>query len=101
MSDGMSWTSVPPLATLRTWMPRQIAKIGRCDVVAAGQEQTVDAFERLLDGHRRVDQSHLSSDVEDGLLVILDFPAGADRDERHGYIRVGTSIPIKSSARVS
>ena len=28
-SEGMSCTSVPPQATFSTWMPRQIAKIGR------------------------------------------------------------------------
>ena len=34
-SDGMSWTSVPPIATLSTCMPRQIASSGMPAAIAA------------------------------------------------------------------
>ena len=133
----MSCTSVPPHATFSTWMPRQIAKIGRLraraaaisaisnssrpgsasidrrvrrfavarrrDIVAAGQHQPVDAGERLLDVHRRVEDARLAADVKDRLPVVLELPARADANEAGimSYIRLGTSMPIRSSARVS
>ena len=43
--DGMSCTSVPPQATFSTWMPRQIAKIGRLRLRA--QRQSARSRTRL------------------------------------------------------
>ena len=139
--DGMSCTSVPPQATFSTWMPRQIARIGRSraargrderdlelvarrlgvddrrvrrlavarrrDVVAAGQQQAVDAVRaRRSTGHRAIDDADLAADVEDRLPVVLELaarvmPMSGHDELRIVYIRVGTSIPIRSSARVS
>jgi hypothetical protein len=70
-------------------------------VGAAGQQQSVDAGERLSDRHRQVEDARLAADMEDRLPVIFELPARCDANHGHGYIRFGTSMPIRSSARVS
>src|SRR5439155_23848754 len=71
------------------------------DVVAAGQHQPVDPGQRLLDGHRGIENPRLASDVENRLPVILELAAGGNTDDSHNYIRPGTSMPMRSRARVS
>ena len=53
---------------------------------------------------RRVEHAHLAAHVQYRLPVVLELAAIRDTDERHSvrarYIRAGTSIPIRASARV-
>ena len=78
---------------------RRLAVSRGLDVAAAGQQQAVDARQRLLDRHRRVEDAHLAAGVKDRLPVVFELPARGNGDERHIYIRDGTSIPINSRAR--
>ena len=50
-----------------------LAVARRRHVVAAGQQQPVDAGHRLVERHRRIEQPRLAADVEDRLPVVLDL----------------------------
>ncbi len=80
---------------------RRFAVSRRRHVGAAGQQETADAGERLLDRHRQVEDARLAADMEDRLPVVFELPARCDANHGHSYIRFGTSMPIRSSARVS
>ena len=92
---------VAPGSASTTVACARLAVARRRHIVAAGQHQAVDAGERLLDRHRRVENARLAADVQDRLPVVFELPAGRDANDRHSYIRFGTSMPIKSSARVN
>ena len=49
----------------------------------------------------RVQHPRFASGTTDGLLVIMQATAGRDTNDGHDHILGGTSIPIRSSARVS
>ena len=66
---------------------------------AAGRRRRRAPRRRLIDASTHAD---LAAGVKDGLLVVLELAARGDCDLRPWrYIRVGTSMPIRSSARVS
>ena len=84
---------------------RRFAVQRRCDILAAGQQQAVEAVERVGDLHGRLEDADFAAGMEDRLPVVLQLAARRDSNQWHEhqrrYIRVGTSIPIRSSARVS
>ena len=46
--DGMSCTSVPPPATFRIWMPRQIANIGQIEAPRGGNQADLELVARRI-----------------------------------------------------
>ncbi len=62
---------------------RRFAVSRRRHVTAPREEQAVDALERGVDGHRRVDNPHLAADVEDRLFVVLELAAGGNGNKGH------------------
>jgi hypothetical protein len=99
---------------------RRLAVPRRRHVVAAGEDEPADPGECVVDRRRHVEDRRRPADVQDRLLVVLELPAMSDTDGGHkrwrrvrrlyprfrrppvaAYMRAGTSIPIRSSARVS
>jgi hypothetical protein len=67
----------------------------RRDIVAPGQKESVSALERVGHTHRGVDHADVAARVKNRLLVVFEPVARGNRNICHGYIRVGTSIPIR------
>ena len=72
------------------------------DVAATGQEQAVSVRE-LLGCNRsgQIEHHRIASCQTDRFHVVGRLAARCDNDAWHGYIRVGTAMPMRSSARVS
>ncbi len=62
---------------------RRLPVSRRRHIVAAREHESVDAGERLLHGHRRIEHAHLAADVENRLAVVLELATGGDSDQRH------------------
>src|SRR5262249_52568897 len=80
---------------------RRFTVAGWSDIVAAREQETLGPVERVGDTHRVIDDPHLAAGVQHRLPIVLELATLDDGDERHSYIRIGTSMPISSSARVS
>ena len=74
----------------------------RVDVAAAGQEQAVSVRELLgCAAAVRSSDDRIAAGHADRFHVVGNLAARRDDDAWHGYIRAGTAMPIRSSARVS
>jgi hypothetical protein len=81
---------------------RRLAVERRVHVVAAGQEQPVDAAQRDVGGFVDRERPRDGARAADRRFIVARLLAGRDGDDRHpAYIRAGTSTPIRSRARVS
>ena len=56
----------------------------RRDVVATGEQQPVDAIQRVRHAHGRVHDANLAAGVENRLLVVFELAARRNRNMSHG-----------------
>ena len=63
----------------------RLAVPARRDVLAAGQQQPADAFERVRHRHRRVEHTDLAADMQHGLPVVFELPTRRDSNGHGNY----------------
>src|SRR6185295_11675066 len=84
---------------------RRFAVCGRRDVAAAREHQPAESLERGFQVGGHVEHAHVAAHVQYRLAVVFDLATVRDADKWHSrpsrYIRAGTSMPIRPSARVS
>src|SRR5258708_36680154 len=84
---------------------RRLAVLGGSDVAAASEQQPVQSLQRCRHVGRGVEDTDLAANVQHRLPIIFELAPIRDANQRHSgrscYIRAGTSMPIKPSARVT